>query len=289
MMLVNPWINSTEHAGQSFLSMCVLITHVHATATIEWCVALFCFVRWSTFDHGLSCNSATKRPLSSDNMPMKTLATQVYSNCTHIARSFLNSLSQEADAFTDICHHMRPVHIAKEAIFWFLVFFSSAISACFSWMHPGWLLFHQDVTVNGGHGMGLVASIWFVKANWNVVLSCPNMTLCVLDHCPLANLFTRTMKLILCWPFFDPFLMCHSMLLALQTHQHLTLPWLWLWMPPLSFFSQQRRLLCLPIAFRWRLCYNNMCRNSTAVCKVNCNNTGKVWMWNTQQKSKNRM
>jgi len=35
--------------------------------------------------------------------------------------------------------------------------------------------------------------------------------------------------------------------------------------------------------------YNNMCRNSTAVYKVKCNNTGKVHIGNTQQKFKNRM
>jgi len=35
--------------------------------------------------------------------------------------------------------------------------------------------------------------------------------------------------------------------------------------------------------------YNNMCRNSTAVCKVKCNKTGKVHIGNTQQKFKNRM
>jgi len=35
--------------------------------------------------------------------------------------------------------------------------------------------------------------------------------------------------------------------------------------------------------------YNNMCRNSTAVHKVKCNNTGKVHMGNTQQKFEARM
>jgi len=35
--------------------------------------------------------------------------------------------------------------------------------------------------------------------------------------------------------------------------------------------------------------YNNMRRNSMVVCKVKCNNTGKVHIGNTQQKFKNRM
>jgi len=35
--------------------------------------------------------------------------------------------------------------------------------------------------------------------------------------------------------------------------------------------------------------YNNMCRNSTVVYKVKCNNTGKVYIGNTQQKFKTRM
>jgi len=35
--------------------------------------------------------------------------------------------------------------------------------------------------------------------------------------------------------------------------------------------------------------HNNMCRNSTAVYKVKCNDTGKAWIGNTQQKFKNRM
>jgi len=35
--------------------------------------------------------------------------------------------------------------------------------------------------------------------------------------------------------------------------------------------------------------YNNMCRNSIVVYKVKCNNTGKVYIGNTQQKFKARM
>jgi len=88
----------------------------------------------------------------------------------------------------------------------------------------------------------LATILWFFTTNCNVVVCMllSNMSRWLFDCFPWANLLTRTVTLIL----HDPFLTCHSLLLASSTHQCLALTWLWLPMAPLSFFLMKKIVSC---------------------------------------------